>query len=103
MLKIPPPILSPLPTEIEIASEAYIYFYPIIVYTTTLFYDSVWPHTDSYFSMNTFNHRTKMLDWTHPSKTDPSVDHLYSLAWLDLEKHPIVLSIPDIPQQVCDV
>ena len=86
--------------EVEAACEAYIYFYPVVVFMTKLFQESVWPHTPGYLSINTFNHQTEVLDWTQSDVSGPSVDHLYSRAWLDLERKPLVLNIPDIPEQV---
>ena len=49
--------------------------------------------------MNTFK-PSHMLDWTVPTYSEPSVDTMYTRAWLDLEKYPIVLNIPDIDHHV---
>ena len=68
---------------------------------TNIFQNSVWPHTPFYFPMNTFDHTSNLQDRSAIFIFDPSVDVLYSQAWLDLEEHPIVLNIPDIPKQVC--
>ena len=57
--------------------------------------------THFYFPMNTFDHISNLQDQSAIFIPDPSVDVLYSQAWLDLEEHPIVLNIPDIPKQVC--
>ena len=48
-----------------------------------------------------FDHISNLQDQSAIFIPDPSVDVLYSQAWLDLEEHPIVLNIPDIPKQVC--
>ena len=87
-------------TEVEIAIEAYIYTYPILVNVLLLFEYSVWPHTPGYFGMNTFTFSKKTIDWTTPGGSDPALEIMFSRAWLDLEKHPIVLNIPDIPEEV---
>ena len=87
-------------TEVEIATEAFIYFSPMVPYLLFLFENSVWPHTPSYFPMNIFSLMQHTSDWTTP-EGDPGVVMLYSRAWLDLEKHPIVLNVPDIPREVC--
>lgn len=82
---------------LETASDAYVYFYPIVENLKTLFYDSVWPHTGSYFPVNKFSHFTQLVDWTFSDVVAPNNDTLYSRAWLDLEEQPIVLSLPDVP------
>ena len=97
------PIAIIIFAEVEVAREAYIYFYPILVFMSQLFDEAVWPHTPDYLAMNTFGHQLQSLDWTYAAVTDPSVDHLYSQAWLDLGRYPVVLNIPDIPEQVCTI
>ena len=87
-------------TEVEIAIEAFIYSFPMMVNLLMLFENSVWPHAPGYFPMNTFTAPNRTLDW-HAQTTDPALEVLHSRVWLDLEKHPIVLNIPDIPKEVC--
>ena len=90
-----------LSTEFEIATEALIYFLPMVTCLIFLFENSVWPHTPNYFGpMNTFSLAQHTADWTSPI-ADAGVVMLYSRAWLDLEKHPIVMNVPDIPREVC--
>ena len=72
-----------------------------MVFMAELFDKAVWPHTPDYLPMNTFSHQVQTVDWTYSATVAPSVDHLYSQAWLDLGRHPVVLNIPDIPEQVC--
>ena len=64
-----------------------------------LFENSVWPHYPDYFPMNTFTFFNETFDWTNQG-SDPALEIMYSRAWLDLEKHPIVFNIPDIPEEV---
>lgn len=86
---------------LETASDAYIYFYPVVENLKTLFFASVWPHTSSYAtSVNQFYHAKDLVDWRFTSVVSPNNDTLYSSAWLYLEGQPIVLSLPDVPGQV---
>lgn len=86
---------------LETASDAYIYFYPIVENLKTLFFASVWPHTSSYVTpVNQFFHSKNLVDWRFTSIVSPNNDTLYSTAWLYLEGQPIVLSLPDVPGQV---
>ena len=84
--------------EVEIASEAYIYFYPILNDMAAAYYFGIWPHGSEYSIMNIFRH-VYIIDWTNSSASDPIMDTLYSQAYLDLE-NPLVLNIPAIPQKV---
>ena len=79
------------------ASDAYVYFYPIVQNLKTLYFASVWPHTASYTPLSQFSHASKLLDWRFTSIVSPNNDTLYSRAWLDLEPQPIVLSLPKVP------
>ena len=83
---------------LETASDAYVYFYPIVENLKTFFFSSVWPHTASYRGpVNQFSHATQLVDWRFSNVVSPNNDTLYSSAWLDLEEQPIVLSLPDVP------
>lgn len=84
-------------TPLEMASDAYIYFYPIVQNLKTLFFASIWPHTPTYGAVNQFRHATQLLDWRFSSVVAPNNDTLYSQAWLDLEEQPVVLSLPKVP------
>lgn len=82
----------------ETASDAYVYFYPIVQNLKTFFFASVWPHTTSYGGpVNQFRHATQLVDWRFTSVVSPNNDTLYSQAWLDLDQQPIVLGLPDVP------
>ena len=80
--------------EAEIASEAYIYFYPILVDMYASYHVGIWPHTSDYVSVNNFVH-SYIVEWSNSSATDPCLDILYSRAYLDLE-NPLVLNIYQI-------
>ena len=69
----------------DAASDAYVYFYPIVQNLKTLLYASVWPHSKKYKApVNQFYHATSLLDWQFTSVVAPNNDTLYSQAWLDL-------------------
>lgn len=82
-----------------IASDAYVYFYPIVENLKTLFYQSVWPHASGSYlgQLNKFWHFTNLIDWTFVDIVTPNNDTLYSVAWLDLEEQPMVLNLPEVP------
>ena len=85
----------------DAASDAYVYFYPIVQNLKTLFFASVWPHTVSYrASVNQFTHASQLLDWRFTAIVAPNNDTLYSQAWLDLEQQPVVLGLPTVPPMV---
>lgn len=83
---------------VSTASDAYIYFYPIVQNLKTLYYASIWPHTPSYRApVNQFSHSSQLLDWRFTAVVSPNNDTLYSRAWLDLEQQPMVLRLPTVP------
>ncbi len=87
-------------STLEIASEAYAYFYPVVQNLKTLFFSSVWSHSSEYIgAINVFRNATKLVDWTFDSIVSPNNDTLYSQAWLDLEEQPLVLSLPSVPTE----
>ena len=45
--------------------------------------------------INQFAHMRAFPDATYTDIVSPNADTLYSLAWLDLAKEPMVLSVPD--------
>ena len=87
-------------SNVEVASQAYAYFYPIVENLKTFYFASVWPHTSDYQgSVNVFKHATKLADWTSASVVAPNNDTLYSVAWLDLEDQPLILNLPEVPTE----
>jgi len=80
-----------------IATEAYLYFYPLVTMDLTRRQMTNIPagKEPAYGPPNTFNNVP-----AYPSATDkvvvrPNFDTLYSVAWLDLSKGPVVVSVPD--------
>jgi hypothetical protein len=79
--------LTPYEAE-AIATLGYIYGYPLVLMDATR---AAWPA-----SPNRFAHATVFPDDTFTDVVRPNVDTLYSVAWLDLGKGPIVLAVPDV-------
>jgi len=76
------------PPEAEaIATLGYIYGYPLLLMDATR---ASWPTP-----ANRFAHAGEFPDDKFTDVVSPNVDTLYSPAWLDLTKEPIVLSLPD--------
>jgi hypothetical protein len=80
-----------------IATEAYLYFYPLVTMDLTRRQMTNVPAGKEQLSgpANTFINVP-----AYPSATDkvvvrPNFDTLYSVAWLDLTKEPVVVSVPD--------
>jgi len=84
------PAAQPLNTlEAEaIATLGYIYGYPLVLMDAT--------RAVSTPPVNRFKHVTEFPDDTFTDVVSPNVDTLYSIAWLDLGKEPIVLGVPDL-------
>lgn len=77
---------SPSPDQVrEIAERAYIYAYPLVLLNAT---ESVMP-------INHLTHVPAFPDATFRLIVRPNADTLYSTAWLDVSKEPILLHVPD--------
>ena len=80
-----------------IGVEAYLYFYPLVIMDLTRRQMTSQPAGKAMGTgpQNVFHHVAE-----YPSATDrvvvrPNFDTLYSSAWLDLTKEPVVVSVPD--------
>jgi hypothetical protein len=86
--------LSPADAQ-TIASEAYLYAYPILYNYKTLFQQVMDPSFPGYIGgFNRFRHYSRGFT---PADTDivtPNNDTPYSWAWLDLRAEPMVVSVP---------
>ena len=71
-----------------IATLGYIYGYPLVLMDAT--------RAVSAPPVNRFTHLSDFPDDTFTDVVSPNVDTLYSIAWLDLGKEPIVLAVPDL-------
>ena len=81
----------------EIGVEAYQYFYPLISMDVTRrvmtnLESGVKPGTGP---MNTFSHLRSYPTAEFREVVRPNFDTLYSTAWLDLTKEPMIITTPD--------
>ncbi|MBI3407243.1 MAG: DUF1254 domain-containing protein [Planctomycetes bacterium] len=79
-----------------IATEAYIYGYPLITMELTrrVMTNTAEPK-DNHAPMGQFYNSRTYPDASFRDVTAPNADTLYSTAWLDLSKEPYTLSLPD--------
>ncbi len=86
-------------TEIEaakLAAEGYVYGYPLVLMDVSRQVMTDVPNpTTTAAPINQFNNSKEFPDATFTSVVSPNADTLYSFAWLDLSKEPLVLSLPD--------
>lgn len=80
-----------------IATEAYVYLYPLITMDVTRRQaTNVSDHTSTGRApTNTFAHMRHFPDASFRDVVRPNFDTLYSAAWIDLTKGPAVISAPD--------
>ncbi|CAG9167530.1 DUF1254 domain-containing protein [Cupriavidus respiraculi] len=71
------------------AAEVYVYAYPLVLMDKTREIMTAKGPT------NAFTHRRTLPDAGSTDMASPNPDTLYSTAWLDLSKGPVVLSVPD--------
>src|SRR3989475_6718727 len=91
----PPPKIEapPAPAANEdvkrLATEIYVYAYPLVVMDLTK------QVMIAKTPLNSFQHRRAFPDASSTDVVNPNVDTLSSQAWLDLAREPVVLSVPD--------
>jgi hypothetical protein len=73
----------------RLAAEVYVYAYPLVLTDATRTANA------GTATVNTFAHKRTVPDATTTDVDFPNADFLYSQAWLDLSREPVVLSIPD--------
>jgi hypothetical protein len=80
----------------DIATDAYLYFYPLVTMDVTRRQLTNEP-PGSFIGgpMNTFSNVSAFPDASMKSVVRPNFDTLYSSAYLDLTKEPMVVSVPD--------
>jgi len=81
----------------QIGTEAFIYTYPLVLMDITRrisinFKAGVRP---GFGPMNQFTHRREFPPGDYKDVVRPNFDTLYSNAWLDLTKEPVIVSVPD--------
>jgi len=80
----------------EIAEEAYVYGYPLVLMDVTRRVMTAAPKASAKKApMGQFLNIPVFPDPSFKEVVSPNADTLYSSAWLDLSKEPYVLSVPD--------
>ena len=83
---------APAPAAVDmkrLASEVWIYAFPLVLTDVTREVQSAG------LPPNSFRHRRTLPDASASDTMNPNADFLYSQAWLDLSKGPVVLNVPD--------
>jgi hypothetical protein len=73
----------------RLTAEVYVYAYPLVLTDVTREADT------ASVPMDTFRHSSTLPDASSTNAASPNADFLYSRAWLDLSKGPVLLSAPD--------
>jgi hypothetical protein len=81
----------------KIGVEAYIYFYPLVTMDITRKMATNVPAglKEGCGPMNAFHHMRSYPDVQFRGVVRPNFDTLYSSAWLDLTKEPVIITVPD--------
>jgi hypothetical protein len=78
------------------AKDAYVFGYPLVLMDVTRAKMTNVPHAIAGAApMNQFTNMPAFPDATFTDVVSPNADTLYTAGWLNLEKEPIVLSVPD--------
>ena len=88
----PAPAAAPPPAAVDmkrLASEIWVFAFPLVLTDVTREVQSAG------LPLNSWKHRRTIPDATATDAANPNADFLYSQAWLDLSKGPVVLSVPD--------
>ena len=76
-------------------AQAYLYGYPIVIMDETRKSMQA-GYLETNKRVNHFTHVQIFPDHNFRNVVRPNVDTLYSVAWLDLTKDPVILSVPDM-------
>jgi hypothetical protein len=80
----------------EIARDAYVYFYPLVLMDVTrAVVTNADPGRPYARPMNGFAHLRAFPPPSFRAVVRPNFDTLYSAVWLDLSKEPVIVSVPD--------
>jgi hypothetical protein len=84
---------------LSLAEDAYIFGYPLVLMDMTRQVMTAVPspmEEANAAPVNQFVHKSSFPDAAFTAVVSPNADTLYSSAWLDLSREPIVLSVPDM-------
>ncbi|HTU82880.1 MAG TPA: DUF1254 domain-containing protein [Candidatus Acidoferrales bacterium] len=88
---------APAESAAAIATDVYIYGYPLVTMELTRrSFTNVPKATPAHAPMGQFANMTAYPAVDDHRVTAPNADTLYSTAWLDVSKEPVVLGIPDM-------
>lgn len=73
----------------SLSAEVFTFGYPLVLMDVTREIMTVKT------PINTFSHRRSFFDGAFTDVVTPNADTLYSTAWLDVSREPVVLSLPD--------
>ena len=80
----------------KLAAEAYVYGFPLVLMDVSRqAMTAVAKPITTAAPINQFNVSQEFPDATFTNVVSPNADTLYSFAWLDLTKEPLILSLPD--------
>ena len=82
---------------LAIGEDAYVFGYPLVLMDVTRSLMTAVPKVEETKApINQFAHLSRFPDPTFTDVVSPNADTLYSSAWIDLTKEPIILSLPDM-------
>jgi hypothetical protein len=78
-----------------IGVQAYVYGYPVVEMYKTRYDYAFNPARKNRTPLNQLTHRRQLVDPAIQTVVSPNNDTLYSAAWLDLAREPILLQVPE--------
>jgi hypothetical protein len=75
--------------------QAYVYGFPVVEMYRVRYRHVSDPNNPERTPLNRLRHARRLRDHTATAVVSPNNDTLYSSAWLDLAREPVVLSLPD--------
>src|SRR5260370_21576946 len=89
---LPQEAMTSDPEARKVAEQAYLFAYPMVLMELTRRNMTL---DGSSELLNRFNHTPQFPDDRFRQVIRPNADTLYSRAWLDLSKEPVLLHVPD--------
>src|SRR5690242_20220433 len=84
----------------RLAAEAFVFAYPLVLMDVVReVATSTAAPNGAQAPVNQFAHLRAFADTTRVHGVLPTADTLYSIAWLDLSRQPIVMSLPEIRER----